>query len=114
MNTVPRWIFIYVIIVTLMTFGLSSMFIADPGWDFVARNAAPAFVAVAVFLLARNNPLGYLAVIVSRTTIEVGDVITTLISGETGILIFSAVMLVIDLAALFVLIPLVKSANQTE
>ena len=114
MNTVPRWIFIYVVIVTLMTFGLSTMFITDPGWDFVARNAAPAFIAVAVFLLARNNPLGYLAVIVARTTIEVGDVIANLINFNAGILIFSAVMLVIDLAALFVLIPLIKSSNQID
>jgi len=111
MNSVPKWVVIYTAIAALMGIGFSAMFIGTEGIAYAARNAAPAIASVAVLLLARNAPAGYLAAMFARATIELGDTINGLSGGsDTSVLIFAVVMLVLDVAAIVVLFPKVKNS----
>jgi hypothetical protein len=112
MNPVPKWVVIYTVIAALMGLGFSVMFIGTEGIAYAARNATPAIASVAVLLLARKAPAGYLAAMFARATIELGDTINGLTGGsEVGILVFAIVMLVLDVAAIVVLFPKLKESD---
>lgn len=110
MNSVPRWVLIYTAIAALMGLAFSAMFISSEGLAFAARNAAPAIASIAILIWARNTPAGYFAVMLARATIELGDTISGLASGDTMTLAFAAVMLILDIAAIVVLFPKLRSS----
>lgn len=112
MNSVPKWVVIYTAIAALMGLAFSGMFLGSEGIAYAARNAAPAVASVAILLLARNAPAGYLAAMFARATIELGDTISGLTGGsDMMVLSFAVVMLILDVAAIVVLLPkLSKSA----
>ena len=110
MNSVPKWIVIYTAIAALMGVAFSIMFISDPGVAYAARNAAPAIASIAVLLLARKAPEGYLAAMFARATIELGDTINSVATGQWGMLAFAVVMLILDIAAIVVLMPKLKKS----
>ena len=113
MGKIPKWIVIYTVLIGVLAIVLSIPDIDAKGWSEAMRNAAPGFVGLGVFAFARKSPAGYFAAMVARAAIEVGDVIGGIVTEDTATMIFGAVVLVIDLAALYFLFPLLSNEEPT-
>ena len=111
MGKVPKFVVIYTVLIGVIAIVASIPDIDAKGWSEAMRNAAPGFAGLAVFALARQTPAGYFAVIVTRVAIEVGDILGGLTTDDTTTLILGGVVMLFDLAALSMLIPLLSNED---
>jgi hypothetical protein len=109
MGRVPKWVVIYTVLIGVIAIVASIPDIDAKGWSEAMRNAAPGFAGLAVFAFARKTPAAYFAVIATRAAIEVGDIIGGIVTEDTTTLILGSVVILFDIAALYVLFPLLSN-----
>lgn len=109
MGKVPMWIVIYTVLIAAVAIILSIPDIGAFGWSAAMRNMSAGIVGLAVVAFARKTPAAYFAAMVARASVEVGDVLGGITTGDNFTLIFGAVVLLIDLAAIYFLFPLLSN-----
>ncbi len=109
MGKVPRWVVAYTVTIGVVAIVASVPDIDAKGWSEAMRNAAPGFVGLAVVALARKTPAAYFAAMLARAAVEVGDIIGGIVTEDTATLVLGSVVMLFDLAALVVLVPLLSN-----
>lgn len=113
MGKVPMWVVVYTVLIALLAITLSVPDIGAFGWSAAMRNAAAGFVGLGVVAFARKSPAGYFAAMLARFFVEIGDTIQGALTGDTFTLVFALVVMAFDVAAIYVLFPLLSNEEPT-